>query len=205
MNETVTAPISPPSAQPAAAPRRRKRGVRRAILEGSAAPLLTLFLLAAWQIAVPLAGLQEFVLPTPWAIVKRMVKDSALLLDHAWVTVIEVVAGFGIAIVTGILTALAIFFSRPFERAMYPILIALQTIPKVALAPLLVLYLGYGWEPKIFLAFLISFFPIVIATVVGLQELDKGLISLARSMGANGTQLFFKIRLPAALPSIFGG
>jgi NitT/TauT family transport system permease protein len=108
-------------------------------------------------------------------------------------------------VLIGIPLALSIFYSRPFERAIYPILVAFQTIPKVALAPLLVLYLGYGWAPKIMLAFLISFFPIVISTVVGLQSLDKNLVNLVRSMGANEWQTFFKVRLPAALPSIFGG
>ena len=81
----------------------------------------------------------------------------------------------------------------------------MQTIPKIVLAPILVLYLGYGWAPKIVLAFLISFFPVVISTVVGLQSLDKGLVNLVRSMGATEAQVFFKIRLPAALPNIFGG
>jgi NitT/TauT family transport system permease protein len=87
----------------------------------------------------------------------------------------------------------------------YPLLVALQTVPKIALAPLMVLYLGYGWTPKIVLAFLISFFPIVISTVVGLQSLDKGLVNMVRSMGSTEWQTFFKVRLPAALPSIFGG
>jgi len=105
----------------------------------------------------------------------------------------------------GIPLALAIFYSRIFERAVYPMLVALQTVPKISLAPLLVLYLGYGWGPKIGLAFLISFFPIVISTVVGLQSLDRNLVNLVRSMGSNEWQTFTKVRLPAALPSIFGG
>jgi NitT/TauT family transport system permease protein len=109
----------------------------------------------------------------------------------------------GVAI--GIPLSLLIFYSRAFEKAVYPLLVALQTIPKVALAPILVLYLGYGWAPKITLAFLIALFPIVISTVVGLQSLDKNLVNLVRSMGANEMQTFFKVRLPAALPNIFGG
>ena len=115
------------------------------------------------------------------------------------------VGGFLIAAVTGIVTALAIFYSRIFERAIYPLLVGLQTVPKVALAPLLVLYLGYGYAPKLFLAFLLAYFPIVIATVVGLQSLDKAMVNLVRSMGANEWQTFFKIRLPASLPNVFGG
>jgi NitT/TauT family transport system permease protein len=184
---------------------KRTRRLRRALLEAFAAPALALAVLAAWQIAVPLAGLAEFVLPTPWQIVKRIARDYPLLLANAQVTLLEVVCGFALAALTGIPTALSIFYSRLFERAVYPLLVALQTIPKVVLAPLLVLYLGYGWAPKIFLAFLIAFFPIVISTVVGLQALDGSMVSLVRSMGANEWQTFFKLRLPAALPSVFGG
>lgn len=184
---------------------KRKFSFSRSVLEPAAAPLLALAILTAWQIAVPLAGISEFVLPTPWAILRRIVIDWNLLAQHAWVTVLEVTFGFGLAVLTGIPTALAIFYSRVFERAVYPLLVALQTVPKVVLAPLLVLYLGYGWAPKIFLAFLISFFPIVIATVVGLQSLDKPMTHLLRSMGANEWQIFVKLRIPAALPNIFGG
>lgn len=184
---------------------RKKRSFSEAVLEPMAAPALALLILLLWQAAVPILGLSEFVLPTPWQIIKRIGKDYPLLLSHMQVTLFEVLGGFLLAIATGVPTALAIFYSRPFERAVYPMLIALQTIPKVVLAPLLVLYLGYGWAPKIFLAFLISFFPIVISTVVGLQTLDKSMVSLVRSMGASEAQTFWKIRLPAALPNVFGG
>jgi NitT/TauT family transport system permease protein len=183
----------------------KKFSFTRSVIEPAAAPLLALMILAAWQIAVPLAGVSEFVLPTPWTIVKRIVTDWSLLLRNAWVTTLEVLLGFGLAAMTGIPTALMIFYSRIFERAVYPLLVALQTVPKVVLAPLLVLYLGYDWAPKIFLAFLISFFPIVIATVVGLQSLERPMVSLLRAMGANEWQIFSKLRIPAALPNIFGG
>jgi NitT/TauT family transport system permease protein len=182
-----------------------RRNPTRTVLERLAAPLLAALLLLAWQAAVWFFGISEFVLPSPWAIVRRIYSDFALLLVHTRVTMMEVVGGFGLAALIGVPFALAIFYSRMVERAVYPLLVGLQTIPKVALAPLLVLYLGYGWAPKIFLAFLISFFPIVISTVVGLQSLDKSLVYLVRSMGASEGQTFWKIRLPAALPSVFGG
>jgi NitT/TauT family transport system permease protein len=174
-------------------------------LERYAAVGFAVILLLLWQIAIPLAGLSEFVLPTPWSIATRIIHDRWLLGQHAYFTLIEVVAGFLLAALVGIPLALAIFYSRVFERAIYPILVALQTVPKVALAPLLVLYLGYGWAPKVGLAFLISFFPVVISTVVGLNSLDRNLVNMVRSMGANEWQTFFKVRLPAALPNIFGG
>jgi NitT/TauT family transport system permease protein len=182
-----------------------KRAARGTFIERYAALIMSAVIVAIWQIAVPLAGLSEFVLPTPWVIANRLVKDFALLAVHASYTLFEVVAGFGLGVAVGIPLSLAIFYSKPFERAVYPMLVALQTIPKIALAPLLVLYLGYDWAPKISLAFLIAIFPIVIATVVGLQSLDKSLVNLVRSMGANEWQTFYKVRLPAALPSVFGG
>lgn len=183
----------------------RKKLKRISPLERYGSVLLTTVILLIWQVSVPLLGLSEFVLPTPWSIGERMVKDAELLALHASFTLLEVLVGFAAAVVLGIPLALAIFYSRVFENAVYPLLVALQTVPKIALAPLMVLYLGYGWTPKIVLAFLISFFPIVISTVVGLQSLDKGLVNMVRSMGSTEWQTFFKVRLPAALPSIFGG
>jgi NitT/TauT family transport system permease protein len=183
----------------------KKKLKRISPLERYGSVLLTTVILLIWQASVPLLGLSEFVLPTPWSIGERMVKDAELLALHASFTLLEVLVGFAAAVVLGIPLALAIFYSRVFENAVYPLLVALQTVPKIALAPLMVLYLGYGWTPKIVLAFLISFFPIVISTVVGLQSLDKGLVNMVRSMGSTEWQTFFKVRLPAALPSIFGG
>lgn len=185
--------------------RRRKRRNIRLIVESLAAPTLTIIVLATWQFGAPLLGLSVFILPTPWQIIERIGSDFRLLATHSLITLIETLAGFAIAGVTGVGTAFAIFYSRIFERAFYPLLVAMQTVPKVALAPLLVLYLGYDFAPKCFLAFLLAYFPIVIATVVGLKALDKAMVDLVRSMGANEWQTFFKIRLPAALPSIFGG
>ena len=177
----------------------------RRLFENSAATLLILTVLVVWQIAVIISGISEFVLPSPSQIAIRLVEERWLLLSHAGVTAFEVLSGFLTSVAIGIPLALAIFYSPIFERAIYPVLVGMQTIPKIVLAPILVLYLGYGWAPKIVLAFLISFFPIVISTVVGLQSLDKGLVNLVRSMGATEAQVFFKIRLPAALPNIFGG
>ena len=179
------------------------RGQR--IAEALAAPGLALLILVAWQVAVPALGLSEFVLPTPAQIARRIAKDWPLLLAHARVTLFEVLGGFAFAVLAGIPTALLIFYSRIFERAVYPLLIAEQAVPKVALAPLVVLYLGYGWAPKIFLAFLIGYFPIVVATVVGLQSIEPAMVDLLRAMGASPWQTFVKLRLPAALPNLFGG
>lgn len=183
--------------------KKRKRG--ESLIERHAALLLAMTILLIWEGFVRFSGISPFVLPSPVNIIHRIFTDFPLLMKHLYVTLLEVLGGYGMAIALGIPTALLIFYSRACERAILPLLMGIQTVPKVALAPLLVLYLGYGWAPKITLAFLIAFFPIVVATTVGLQSLDKGLVNLARSMGASEAQTFFKIRLPAALPNIFGG
>ncbi|MEW6436358.1 MAG: ABC transporter permease [Pseudomonadota bacterium] len=184
---------------------REKSARLRTITNNLAAPILSVTLLLAWQFGVGAFGLSEFILPTPWQIVRRIATDPQVLLSNAAITLSEVLAGFLLAAIGGVATALAIFYSTLFERAVYPILVAFQTIPKVALAPLLVLYLGYGFAPKCFLAFLLAYFPVVMSTVVGLQALDKSMVNLARSMGAVEWQIFLKIRLPAALPNVFSG
>ncbi len=174
-------------------------------LQKFSAIILATAIIFFWQIYVQLSGVTEFVLPAPSAIAERIIIDYPLLISHAIITMAEVIAGFGSAVLIGLPMALVIFYSPIFERSIYPILIALQTVPKIVLAPLLVLYLGYGWAPKIVLAFLISFFPILISTVIGLQSLDKDLVNMVRSMGAKEYQIFYKLRLPAALPNVFGG
>ena len=183
----------------------KKPPLFKQLFERFSSLLLATALILLWQIGVKVSGVTEFVLPAPSAIAERIIIDFPLLISHSMITLSEVVAGFGLAVSVGLPMALIIFYSPMFERSIYPILIAMQTVPKIVLAPLLVLYLGYGWAPKIVLAFLISFFPILISTVIGLQSLDKDLVNMVRSMGAKEYQVFFKIRLPAALPNVFGG
>jgi NitT/TauT family transport system permease protein len=187
--------------------RSRKRTLRRVkAWSGNAAPLIItgLFLLA-WQIIVPWAKIPQLILPTPYQILHTMFNQYPLLFSDAQVTLFEVLYGFALAVVVGIPLALGIFYSPFFGKSVYPILVALQTVPKVALAPILVLWFGFGLVPKVAISFLISVFPIVIATVVGLSALERDMVYLVRSMGANEFQTFMKVRLPAALPSIFGG
>lgn len=184
--------------------RLRGRNIRR-ITKSLAAPTLIIAVLVIWQFSRQLLGLSVFILPTPLEILERIGSDYKLLAVNSLVTIGETLAGFVLASFIGVATAFAIFYSRLFERAVYPLLVAMQTVPKVALAPLLVLYLGYDFAPKCFLAFILAYFPIVIATVVGLRALDSAMVNLVRSMGASEWQTFFKIRLPYALPSIFGG
>lgn len=185
--------------------RRRRRKRLRSVAETLAPFVISALILLLWEVVVPLARIPKLILPTPSEILATMYVKHSLLLSDAVMTMIEVVYGFVLAMVVGIPLALGIFYSPLFGKSVYPILVALQTVPKVALAPILVLWFGFGLLPKIAVSFLISVFPIVIATVVGLTALERDMVYLVRSMGANEFQTFVKIRLPAALPSIFGG
>lgn len=190
-------------AAPTSAPLRPR--LRRALGENLPPVAAAVTLLAAWQLAVPAFDVPAFVLPTPLAIAERMASEWSTLLQHTWVSLGEVVYGFGLSILLGLPLALAIFYWRAFEKTAYPFLVTLQTIPKVALAPILVMWFGHQLAPKVLVAFLISFFPIVIATLVGLRSIDKDMVHLVRSMGANEWDTFRRVRLPAALPNVFGG
>src|SRR5207237_6714924 len=128
-----------------------------------------------------------------------------LLLLNALVTLEEILLGFGLSVLVAIPLAVAVVYSRIFERVAFPFMVSLQTIPKVALAPILVMWLGYGIMTKVMVAFLISFFPIVINSVIGMRSAEKEMIYIVQSMGAGELTTFIKIRLPKALPSIFGG
>lgn len=186
----------------------RKKGAAfkaRRLFAASAAPIFALLLLALWQTVAVVAHIPDLILPTPLEIARRIVSDYRLLLSDSAVTLSEIVTGFGAAAAIGIPLALMIFYSELVARILYPLLIAFQTVPKVALAPLLVLWFGFGFMPKILIAFLTAFFPIVISTVVGLEALETEMVKLLKSMGASEWQIFWKLRLPTALPNLFGG
>ncbi|HYM68863.1 MAG TPA: ABC transporter permease [bacterium] len=180
---------------------------RAASWGGRIAPPATLFvaLLAAWEWAVRAFGVPAYILPAPSRIAGVLIADRALLLGDAAVTLEEVLVGFAVAFVVGIVLALAIFSSRTIERAVYPLVIASQTIPVFAIAPLLIVWFGYGMASKVAMAALIVFFPIVVNTVDGLRAADEDLVNLLRILGADRRRILFTIRVPAALPFVFSG
>src|SRR2546428_4447985 len=165
--------------------------------------VLAVFVL--WEASTRALGIPTFLLPPPSVIALSMVRNASLLLVHGWVTAVEIMLGFLLSIVVGIPLALAIFLSPPFARSILPLLVSSQAMPKVAVAPLLLVWFGFGLLPKVLIAFLIAFSPVVINTAVGLASIEPEKIHLARSMGFGATATFFKIRLPNALPAIFGG
>ncbi len=169
-------------------------------------PILAFVVLVVlWDVAIRVFGVKPFILPSPGAVVGALVTDWPELGAATLYTLVEIVLGFALSVVVGIGLAVAIVTWRPLERAIYPILVGAQVIPKVAIAPLFVVWLGLGIAPKILIAFLLSFFPMVVNTVVGLRAIEIGKLHLARSMGASVSQVFFRFRLPRAMPNIFAG
>ncbi len=128
-----------------------------------------------------------------------------MLADNAWVTLQEVLIGFAIALVGGVLLAVLIHASPVVERALYPIVIASQAIPLVALAPLLLVWFGYGLGPKVIVTALVAFFPITVGAVDGLRSADRETLDLLRTYGANRVRRFWMVNVPSAMPSLFSG
>lgn len=187
----------------------RSRGVSgRAgdLLESSWRPLLLLvLLLLAWW-AVSAAGLvAPYLVPAPSQVLDELVAEWEFLAAHTYVTAYETVIGFVLAAALGLLAAVAIVYSRTVEKTLYPVLLFAQVIPKIAIAPLFVVWLGFGPTPKILVAILIAFFPVVIDGVAGFRSVDPEMLDLSATMGATRLQTFRKIRFPAALPHIFSG
>ncbi|MFE3837610.1 ABC transporter permease [Pseudogemmobacter sonorensis] len=161
--------------------------------------------LILWELAVWLLDLPPIMLPAPSAIAQEFVNYGHRLWPNTLFTAWEVFLGFICAILVGVPLATVIVYSPFLERATYPLIVSSQTVPMVAIAPLLLTWFGYGIAPKIVIVVLQAFFPIVINTVMGLKSVSDEMIHLARSMGATPWQLFWKFRLPAALPSLFAG
>ncbi len=161
--------------------------------------------LVIWEILVILFKVPEYLLPKPSVIFLTIVDDIRPLLYHSGITGYEMLLGYGMAIVIAIPLAIGITASDTFDRFIMPILLFFQVVPKIAIAPLFLIWFGFGTTPKVMVAFLISFFPIVIDTAVGLRSVSTEMIDLARSMGATKGQIFRNFRLPTSLPYLFSG
>jgi NitT/TauT family transport system permease protein len=161
--------------------------------------------LLLWEWAVAAFHVRPFVLPRPSQVAVALVAQAGQLMPAALVTGEEVVVGFLLAVAVAVPLAVALASSKWVEDTLFPLVVSAQLIPKVALAPLLTVWLGLGMATKLTVAFLLSFFPILIDTMIGLKSVETGKILLARSMGAGTARMFVKIRLPSALPNLFGG
>lgn len=162
-------------------------------------------LLAAWEIYARWGGTPRWILPSPADIVRAGVVAAPLMLPHIRQTLLETWLGLALALGSGLILALAIDLSGFLRRALYPLLVASQTIPIMALAPLLIIWFGYGLTPKVLVVLLVCFFPIAINTADGLSGADPEMVALLRSMGATRWQIFARVRLPGAMPAFFTG
>ena len=171
----------------------------------SGALLLVALLLLAWEVSVRLLGIKEYLLPPPSRIWIEFTKRSDIVMGGAWVTTLEILGGYLLAVLVSIPFALAVTYSRFMENAVYPVVVFLQIVPKIAIAPLFIIWFGFGYTPKLLIVFLLSFFPIVVSSIAGFKAVDQEIMDFARTTGAGGWKLFAKIRLPQALPDIFTG
>lgn len=171
-----------------------------------ATPILTFaVLIALWQICTMYFAIPSWLLPSPSEIAIAFVEWRGELLRNSAVTLYETIAGFALSIALAIPLAVAVAYSPFLRKSIYPILLALQSVPKVAVAPLLALWIGFGALPKILVVFLVCFFPIVVATATGLTSVQPAVMDLIRSLSASPFQTFVKIRFPTAMPHIFVG
>lgn len=164
-------------------------------------PLLAF--VACWEIFVRVSGIPAYILPSPYQIGLRMEESFALLLSHSLYSTLAILAGFVAAVLAGFGLAVLIAYSRWIERIAQPFIVVSQVVPKVALAPLFLIWFGHGLTPKIIIVATIAFFPVLVNTIVGLKSAEREVIELMDSVAATKTQVFWKIRLPTALPFMF--
>jgi ABC-type nitrate/sulfonate/bicarbonate transport system permease component len=176
------------------------------------APLaVILLLLGLWELAAQwdwISGalnIEDFLVPAPSDIATSLWRDRSLLADDSWVTLREVLLGFLCALVAGLAFAVILHLSEVLRRAFYPLLVASQTIPPVAIAPILIVWFGFGLGPKILLIALVCFFPVTVNTLDGLRSVDPQLITMMRTLGADRRQILTRVELPSALPFFFSG
>lgn len=164
-----------------------------------------LFLLLLWEVLGRLSGIRPIVLPLPSQVLVELAAEWRWYLDHAIYTTLTTLAGFVLSVVGGVLLGTAVASSRSWERFAYPLVVALNSVPKVAVAPLFVIWMGTGWEPKVAIAFLIAVFAIIVDTLHGLRSIPQDVLDVARVLKGRPLAVFFKVRLPGALPSILAG
>ena len=173
--------------------------------------LVVLLLLGLWQLAASsgflaaVLGLEDFLVPSPSEIADIFWQDRSLILDNAGTTLVEIVAGFGLALICGLAVGIAFRSSDLVRRAGYPLVVASQTIPVIVIAPVLVVWFGYGIWPKLLIIALICFFPIAVNTLDGLRRTDPEAVKMMRSLDAGKMGIFRRVEVPTALPGIFTG
>jgi len=191
--------------QPVMTGRRRTRAVADRLRGSAPAVALLAALLLIWQWYASRAEVDPQFLPTPLAVWSALVAQHAIVWHHTLVTLRETLVGFAAALAAGVLCAVIVDVSPWLRRAVYPLLVASQTIPIITLAPLLVLWFGFGLTSKAIVILLVCFFPITVALADGLRGADAELVRLFRTFGAGRARIFWMVRLPGALPQLFSG
>ena len=169
------------------------------------AVILLLATIAAWEAVVRIFAISAFIIPAPSEIAQSLVAQWATLMQATLVTAGEILFGFLVSVVVGIAIALVIVRFDWLGRALYPLVVLFQNVPTVALAPIFILWFGYGLAPKIGLILVIAFFPVTLSMLAGMQSVDRSLLSLMNSVGASQTQILFRIRVPHSLPNLMAG
>ena len=172
---------------------------------GRPAGFVLVLLVLWWLLTSATGALPTYLVPSPGDTWSSFADNLSYFGSNTWVTFVETVVGFVIAVVVGELVAVAMIYSTSFERTLYPLVLFAQVIPKIAIAPLFVVWLGFGTTPKIVVAVLMAFFPIVISGLAGLKSVDPEVLELSSTMGANPLKVFAKVRFPASLPQLFSG
>jgi ABC-type nitrate/sulfonate/bicarbonate transport system permease component len=167
--------------------------------------IFIVFLLGFWEIVIRVFNVPKYILPGTSAILKALYVNRVILIQHTKVTVLEAGLGFICAVVLAVLLAAIMNRSRLLKDVIYPVLVISQTVPIIALAPLFMIWLGFGILPKIVIVVLVCFFPITISVTEGLETVDEDMINLMRVMKASPKQIFLKVQLPATLPAFFSG
>jgi NitT/TauT family transport system permease protein len=175
------------------------------LINGCLPALSFILTIMAWAAAVHFLHIPKYLLPAPESVVTEIFKSSDALWRHGVVTLQEIFLGFCFTIVSAIPLGLLIALSPTAKRMVYPMLVFIQLVPKIAIAPLFIVWVGFGMESKVLLTVMMTFFPLLIASIAGFQILDQRYLYLTKSMGAGVWQTFYCLRLPAALPVIFAG
>lgn len=168
--------------------------------------MVTLFLLIfIWHFTTRFFNVPTYILPNPVDVIEELIRKFPSLMYHGGITLSEILIGFFCGMSIAFLLSIGILYSRTVERVVYPFLIFLQVVPKIALAPLFLIWFGYGQMPKIAVSAIMCFFPIIVNTVRGLKSVDNELLDLTDSLNATKLQVFLKIRLPSSMPFVFAG
>jgi NitT/TauT family transport system permease protein len=167
--------------------------------------VVTALMLLAWELVVRMLGIRTIILPPPSAVLEVMVARYDLLLTHLWPSLYLTVLGFLLSIVGGVFVAVLITYSTIVREGFYPVIVVSQVIPKISIAPLFIVWFGTGTMSSLLLAFLVAFFPMTINATMGFETIDEEIHRMARTFMGSRWQIFWKIRMPNALPYIFGG